>query len=142
MSDIHPQLSADCVVLGQLPLCHLLLMNDCHYPWFILVPRRAGLREIFQLDAGDRRQLLHESCELSEFLMEAYSGDKLNVAALGNLVPQLHLHHIVRYTADPAWPAPVWGRHPAEPYTPPAIDEIRTLLSRAGLGGYAPAVDA
>ena len=141
MSEIHPQLAEDCVVLGRLPLCHLLLMNDCHYPWFILVPRRAGLREIFQLDDDDRRQLLDESCQLSEFLMEAYGGDKLNVAALGNQVPQLHLHHIVRYTGDAAWPAPVWGKHPAEPYTPLGIDEIRGMLSRAGLAGYVSATD-
>ena len=105
MSAIHPQLASDCVVLGRFPLCHLLLTNDCHYPWFILVPARADIREIYQLEVGDRRQLLDESCQLSEFLMEAYSGDKLNVAALGNQVPQLHLHHIVRYAADPAWPA-------------------------------------
>ena len=84
MSDLHPLLVADCVVLGRLPLCHLLLMNDSNYPWFILVPARADIREIYQLDAADRQQLLDESCELSEFLMEAYAGEKLNVAALGN----------------------------------------------------------
>ena len=71
-----------------------------------------------------------------------YSGDKLNVAALGNQVPQLHLHHIVRHTGDAAWPAPVWGKHPAEPYTPLAIDEIWALLSGAGLAGYVSAADA
>jgi len=142
MSVIHPQLASDCVVLGRLPLCHLLLMNDCHYPWFILVPARADVREIYQLDAGDRRQLLDESCQLSEFLMEAYAGEKLNVAALGNQVPQLHLHHIVRYASDAAWPAPIWGKHPPQAYTPDAIDEIRTLFSRAGLNGYVPAADA
>lgn len=142
MSAIHPQLASDCVVLGRLPLCHLLLMNDCHYPWFILVPARVDIREIYQLDTGDRRQLLDESCQLSEFLMEAYSGDKLNVAALGNMVPQLHLHHIVRYASDAAWPAPIWGRQEARAYTPDAIDEIRTLFSRAGLDGYLPAADA
>ncbi len=142
MSEIHPQLANDCVLLGRLPLCHLLLMNDCHYPWFILVPARTEVREIYQLDAGDRRQLLDESCQLSEFLMEAYAGEKLNVAALGNQVPQLHLHHIVRFASDPAWPAPIWGKHAPQVYSPEAIDEIRTLISRAGLTGYVPAVDA
>jgi len=142
MTEIHPQLASDCIVLGRLPLCHLLLMNDCHYPWFILVPARAEIREIYQLDAGDRRQLLHESCELGQFLMEAYAGEKLNLAALGNQVPQLHLHHIVRYKSDAAWPAPIWGKHEARAYTPDAIDEIRTLFSRAGLDGYLPAADA
>ena len=142
MSEIHPQLANDCVLLGRLPLCHLLLMNDCHYPWFILVPARKEIREIYQLDAGDRRQLLDESCQLSEFLMEAYAGEKLNVAALGNQVPQLHLHHLVRFASDPAWPSPIWGKHPAAVYSPAAIDEIRTLISRAGLTGYVPAADA
>ena len=96
INDIHPQLVKDCVLLGRFPLCHLLLSNDCHYPWFILVPARLDIREIYQLDANDRQQLLDESCQLSEFLMAHYDGDKLNVAALGNQVPQLHLHHIVR----------------------------------------------
>ena len=142
MNNLHPQLAKDCIVLGRLPLCHLLLMDDCHYPWFILVPARADVREIYQLDAADRRQLLDESCQLSEFLVEAYAGDKLNVAALGNQVPQLHLHHIVRYVSDPAWPAPIWGKSAAQAYSPSAIDELRTLFSRAGLAGYVPAADA
>ena len=142
MTDIHPQLQKDCVRLGRLPLCHLLLMNDCHYPWFILVPARAEIREIYELDPADRAQLLDESCQLSAFLVEAYAGDKLNVAALGNQVPQLHLHHIVRYATDAAWPAPIWGRNAAQAYSPEAIDEIRTLFSRAGLVGYVPAADA
>ena len=142
MSDLHPQLQRDCVLLGRLPLSYLLLMNDCNFPWFILVPARHEIREIFQLQPEDRRQLIEESCQLSEFLVEAYAGDKLNVAALGNQVPQLHLHHIVRYVSDTAWPAPIWGRQAAQPYSPSAIDEIRTLFSRAGLPGYHPAADA
>jgi diadenosine tetraphosphate (Ap4A) HIT family hydrolase len=142
MSEIHPQLLNDCIILGRLPLCHLLLVNDCHYPWFILVPGRADVREIYQLDASDRRQLLDESCQLSEFLVKAYAGVKLNVAALGNQVPQLHLHHIVRYVTDAAWPAPIWGKHPAQAYSPSAIDELRTLFSSAGLADYVAAVDA
>jgi diadenosine tetraphosphate (Ap4A) HIT family hydrolase len=117
-------------------------MNDCHYPWFILVPARTDIREIYELDQSDRRQLLDESCQLSEFLVEAYAGDKLNVAALGNQVPQLHLHHIVRYASDDAWPAPIWGKHPAQAHSPSAIDEIRTLFSRAGLAGYVPSANA
>ena len=141
-SDIHPQLANDCIVLGHLPLCHLLLMNDSHYPWFILVPARIDIREIYQLENSDRRQLLDESCQLSELLMEVYKGDKLNVAALGNQVAQLHLHHIVRYTKDAAWPAPIWGRHAAQPYSLEAIEEIRTLLGSAVLKGFVPAVDA
>jgi diadenosine tetraphosphate (Ap4A) HIT family hydrolase len=142
MTDIHVQLTKDCVVLGRFPLCHLLLMNDCQYPWFILVPARADISEIYQLKVADRQQLLDESCRLSEFLMEVYIGDKLNVAALGNQVPQLHLHHIVRYATDAAWPTPVWGKHPPQPYSAVAIEEIRTLFSTAALDGYVAAVDA
>jgi diadenosine tetraphosphate (Ap4A) HIT family hydrolase len=136
MTEIHSQLAADCVLLGRLPLCHLLLMNDRQYPWFILVPARADIREIYQLGIDDRRQLMDESCALSEFLMEVYAGDKLNVAALGNQVPQLHLHHIVRYATDAAWPAPIWGKSAPKAYKPAAIEEIRTLLSTVALDGY------
>jgi diadenosine tetraphosphate (Ap4A) HIT family hydrolase len=139
MNDIHPQLVNDCVLLGRFPLCHLLLCNDCHYPWFILVPARLDIREIYQLEAIDRQQLLDESCQLSEFLMTHYGGDKLNVAALGNQVPQLHLHHIVRYASDAAWPGPIWGKHAATAYSPEAIEEIRDLFVAAALDGYVPA---
>jgi diadenosine tetraphosphate (Ap4A) HIT family hydrolase len=135
-NDIHPQLVNDCVLLGRFSLCHLLLCNDCNYPWFILVPARMDIREVYQLDANDRQQLLDESCQLSEFLMAHYGGDKLNVAALGNQVPQLHLHHIVRYESDAAWPAPIWGKKIAQAYSTSAIDEIRNLFVGAGLAGY------
>lgn len=113
---LHERLAADTHALGDFPLCRLLLMNDANYPWFILVPRRAGAREIYRLDEADQRQLLAESSQLSQAIMEAYGGEKLNVAALGNMVPQLHLHHVVRFAGDPAWPAPVWGKHPPKPY--------------------------
>lgn len=142
MTAIHSQLSADCIVLGRFSLCHLLLMNDSNYPWFILVPDRDDIREIYQLDANDRKQLLDESCRLSEFIMRRFGGDKLNVAALGNQVPQLHLHHIVRFTADPAWPGPVWGKFPALPYTDQLLSEIRSKFNDAGLDGYQPVVES
>ena len=136
VNDIHSQLRADCIVLGRLPLCHLLLMNDRQYPWFILVPARADIREIYQLENADRRQLLDESCCLSEVLMEVYAGDKLNVAALGNQVPQLHLHHIVRYATDAAWPAPIWGKSAPQAYSQAAIEEIKNLFDTAALEDY------
>ncbi len=136
MAEIHSQLNADCISLGRFPLCHLLLMNDLNYPWFILVPDRDNIREVYQLDLDDRGQLLDESCLLSEFLMSEFEGDKLNVAALGNQVPQLHLHHIVRYVSDPAWPSPVWGKIPALPYNDQALIEIRAKFRGAGLSGY------
>ena len=116
---LHPRLAADTLALGDFPLCRLLLMNDAQYPWFILVPRRERAREIYQLEPRDQQQLLRESSLLSRAVMEAFKGDKLNVAALGNLVAQLHLHHVVRYAHDPAWPRPVWGLHPARPYAEP-----------------------
>ena len=115
--ELHPRLAADCATVGELTLCSLLLMNDRQYPWFILVPRRAAIREIYELSEADQQELWRESAQLSRALMQAYGGDKLNVAALGNLVPQLHLHHIVRFQGDAAWPAPVWGRVAPQPYS-------------------------
>ena len=113
---LHPRLAADTQVLGDFALCRLLLMNDAQYPWFILVPRREGVREIYQLDERDQQQLVRESSALSRAVMDAFAGEKLNVAALGNVVPQLHVHHVVRFAGDPAWPRPVWGVHPPRPY--------------------------
>lgn len=130
---LHERLAADCLVVGDWPLCRVLLMNDGNYPWLILVPRRPDLREIYQLDGADRSQLLAESCLLGETMMREFSGDKLNVAALGNMVPQLHVHHVVRKAGDAAWPAPVWGKVPAKPYSTPEViaflASLRTLLS-------------
>ena len=136
MAEIHSQLVADCISLGRFPLCHLLLMNDQNYPWFILVPDRDNIREIYQLESADRSQLLKESCRLSEFVMTAFKGDKLNVAALGNQVPQLHLHHIVRYESDPAWPGPIWGKYPALPYPEQAVYEIKSKFTDADLADF------
>jgi diadenosine tetraphosphate (Ap4A) HIT family hydrolase len=134
MAELHPQLRKDCLLVGRFPLCRLLLMRDANYPWFILVPDREGIREIFELGEADQRQLLRESSRLSAVLVERFHADKLNIAALGNVVPQLHVHHIVRYRNDPAWPAPVWGRLPALPYTPEGLTEVLGTL-RGGLQG-------
>lgn len=116
MFSLHPKLSDDTITLGDFPLCRLLLMNDSTYPWFILVPRRANLREIHELTEAEQQQLLKESSQLARQLAILFEADKLNIAALGNLVPQLHLHHIVRYQDDPCWPAPVWGKTAPIPY--------------------------
>ncbi len=113
---LHPQLDRDCHVLGSFPLSLLLLLDDSRYPWFILVPQRQGIREIHHLSGADQQQLLRESTALALAMETAFSPDKLNIAALGNIVPQLHVHHIARFISDPAWPAPVWGELPAEPY--------------------------
>jgi diadenosine tetraphosphate (Ap4A) HIT family hydrolase len=114
---LHPRLAQDCAFITDLPLSTLLLMNDSLYPWCILVPRVAGICDLHELDEGNQRQLLRESSLLSRCLMTLFNGHKMNVAALGNVVPQLHVHHIVRQTTDAAWPLPVWGQQAAMPYS-------------------------
>jgi diadenosine tetraphosphate (Ap4A) HIT family hydrolase len=114
---LHPQLQKDCIAIGKLDLCRLLLMNDSQFPWFILVPEIAGITEIYQLNKQQQVLLIEESSFLAERLSELYRPDKLNIAAIGNLIPQLHVHHIVRYRTDKAWPAPVWGKLPALVYS-------------------------
>jgi diadenosine tetraphosphate (Ap4A) HIT family hydrolase len=118
--------------MGRFPLSHLLLMKDSNYPWFILVPDRGNITEIHQLNDIDQQQLITESSILSRIIEQQFKADKINIAALGNLVPQLHLHHIVRYTTDAAWPAPVWGKLPTKPYTDEGMKQVITLL-KAGL---------
>lgn len=113
---LHPRLQADTISIGSTRLCDILLMNDLTWPWVLLVPRREGVREIYELEDADQIQLLRESSALGQGMMELFGGDKLNVAALGNMVPQLHLHHIVRVEGDPAWPGPVWGKQAPVPY--------------------------
>lgn len=113
---LHPRLAEDCFWIGSLPLSELLLMNDQQFPWFILVPRREAT-EIYQLQVPDQQQLLQESSVLAEAIQTIYQPDKLNIAAIGNLVPQLHLHHVARYQNDGAWPAPIWGKQAPKPYS-------------------------
>lgn len=113
---LHPKLAQDCLILGQFDLCALLLMNDSQYPWFILVPQCENITEIHHLSPQDQQQLMIESCLLATALEQAFQADKINIAALGNMVPLLHIHHIARYKSDAAWPKPVWGLHPAVAY--------------------------
>jgi len=122
--NIHPQLQADGIIIGKFPLCHLLLMNDSNYPWFVLVPEREDIAEIHQLTEADQHQLISESSTLSRCIEQLFDADKINIAALGNIVPQLHIHHIVRYRTDAAWPAPVWGKLAAKPYTEGQLAQI------------------
>ncbi len=131
MADIHPRLLEDCLVLGSFSLCKLLLMKDANYPWFILVPDRAGMSEIHHLSEEDQLQLIKESSFLSAVIEKTFQADKINVAALGNMVPQLHIHHIVRYQDDLAWPAPVWGKHPARDYSEELLEIISNKLLTA-----------
>ena len=107
---LHPRLAADTVALGDWPLCRLLLMNDARFPWLILVPARPDLREIHDLPPADRATLIEEIARASAQMQQAFKADKMNVAALGNQVPQLHIHIIARFASDSAWPNPIWGQ--------------------------------
>jgi len=136
--ELHPRLAADCVVLGELPLCQLLLMDDRRFPWCILVPRQVGLRELHDLDATDGTRLFDEIGRVSRALIACCGARKLNVGALGNLVPQLHVHVVARQPEDAAWPGPVWGSGPAIPYESAAAAalaaRLRTALELATAG--------
>lgn len=132
MITLNPQLEEGSIALGEFKLCSLLLINDSHYPWFILLPNRENVSEIFHLCATDQQQLMIESSFFSEVLQKSFAADKINVAAIGNIVPQLHIHHIARYKNDACWPAPVWGALPAIPYTEhqqqSIIDKLQPFL--------------
>lgn len=106
---LDSRLQQDCFLIGDFFLSQVLLMNDRNFPWLILVPRVAGISEIVQLSMGNQQQLLSESGIISNLLLELFPTDKLNVAALGNIVSQLHVHHIARRKDDQCWPSPVWG---------------------------------
>ncbi|QSE72726.1 HIT domain-containing protein [Aeromonas media] len=140
MFELHPRLQADTQILGDLPLCRVLLAKDSQYPWLILVPRVAGLREIHHLAPAQQQQLMQESCAVATLMEHELNPDKINVAALGNLVPQLHLHHVARFSVDAAWPGPIWGAHPAIPYQAQDLrqqaDNWRARL--AALSGFQP----
>lgn len=125
---LDSRLEQDSMVLGDFALCRLLLMNDAGYPWFVLVPRREEISEVFQLDGADQQQLWCETASLAETLKDTFGADKMNIAALGNVVNQLHVHVIARRRNDAAWPAPVWGRAPAIPYSEDQVEAIRQKL--------------
>jgi len=112
---LDQRLQQDTLTIGDFPLCRLLLSNDSNYPWFILVPRINGISEVFQLSVIDQQKLWNETTTLAQLLSDGFGADKMNIGALGNVVSQLHVHVIVRKRDDIAWPAPVWGKHPARP---------------------------
>ncbi|WEM43138.1 HIT family protein [Photobacterium sp. DA100] len=130
---LHPRLAADTTVIGNLPLCQVLLSKEALGPWLILVPRKAELREIHHLPEPDQIQLLKESSAVAAVLENDYQADKINVGALGNLVPQLHVHHIARFKNDVAWPGPVWGNtdgtQRSESVQQALAEELRAELS-------------
>jgi diadenosine tetraphosphate (Ap4A) HIT family hydrolase len=115
--ELNQTLRQDCFEVAELPLCKILMLNDQQYPWFILVPKVASVTEIFQLSPQQQQQLMQESNQFGQWLMEHFQGDKLNVGAIGNVVSQLHIHHIVRFKNDACWPKPVWGQKQAIPFS-------------------------
>ena len=127
---LYPQLAADTVLVGDLALCRALLSHDANYAWLVLVPRRPDIVELLDLTATDRASLSAEIDGAARALKATVPCDKLNVAALGNMVPQLHVHIIARRRDDPAWPKPVWGAVPATAYDPAARDGLVTALRR------------
>ncbi len=132
MFELNPRIQADTVPVTEWPLCRVLLMNDSNYPWLLLVPRRADVVEITDLAPEDQNALLGEITRASTALRRAVTPHRINIAALGNVVAQLHVHVIARNTDDAAWPKPVWGAVPAQPYTPEALErrlaELRAVL--------------
>ena len=128
---LDPQLDNDTHEIGRLRLSRVLLMNDARFPWIILVPERAGMAELIDLAAADRTQLWDEITQTSEALRALYGPDKLNVAALGNMVRQLHVHVVARFTSDPAWPKPVWGSGPPVYYEPHQLGIIAGRLAKS-----------
>ena len=128
---IDPKLAAESTTLGELELCNLRLFDDARFPWLILVPRRPGLVEIHDLAARERALLIEEIAAATAALQAATRCDKVNVAALGNQVHQLHVHVIARFTGDAAWPQPVWGRGARVPYEEAARRSLADKL-RAG----------
>ena len=126
MFKLDQRLQQDTVVVGRFELCLLLLHRDSHYPWFILVPQRQGRREIHHLSAVEQQLLLAESTLLAEALEVVFSPDKLNIAMLGNIVVQLHIHHVARFKDDISWPGPIWGAAAAGEYE---VDELAQRLA-------------
>ncbi|SMF45272.1 Diadenosine tetraphosphate (Ap4A) hydrolase [Alteromonadaceae bacterium Bs31] len=121
MFQLHPQLQDSTVALGQFKLSLVLLSKDANYPWCVLVPKRSGIREIHHLSEQDQQQLIRESSHLSEVMTSMFAPVTMNIAALGNIVPQLHLHHVARFEGDAAWPASVWGVKAPIEYEPGAL---------------------
>lgn len=124
---LNPQLEADTLMIQELPLSRLLLMNDCRVPWLILVPRKANVQELFELKIDEQAQLLAEITNISKWAHKFFEADKMNIATLGNVVSQLHIHVIARQKQDFAWPKPVWGVGNKESYS---IQEAQFLIKK------------
>jgi diadenosine tetraphosphate (Ap4A) HIT family hydrolase len=128
---LHPQLAKDTFPVGDLALSRVLLANDANYPWLVLVPRRVSLVELIDLVPDEQQQLVREIDAAARALKSATACDKLNVAALGNQVAQLHVHVIVRRRSDAAWPKPVWGAAPPAIYDAAVRDKLIAILRQS-----------
>lgn len=126
---LDERLAQDSQLVAELPLCQLRLMNDARFPWLLLIPRRGGASEIFDLNEVDQQRLWHEASVVGQMLKTLTQADKINVASLGNMVAQLHVHVVARRRDDAAWPGPVWGHGECQPYAPDRLDHMRHALS-------------
>lgn len=131
MFELDSRLHNDTYFVCDLALCRVLLMNDCQFPWLILVPRKNELAEIVDLTSEEQVVLLKESALVSRVLQTLFAPHKLNIGALGNVVRQLHVHHIARFENDIAWPKPVWGNQPTKAYDEREVQQRLTLLKEA-----------
>ena len=131
MFKLHNKLQDDTLEIVSLALSRVLLMNDSSFPWLVLVPAREGIREIHELDIRDRSVLIEEIAVASEVIQALFSPDKINIGALGNLVPQLHVHIIGRFRTDRAWPGPVWGAGTARPYAEEELNAVAGRIKKA-----------
>jgi diadenosine tetraphosphate (Ap4A) HIT family hydrolase len=131
MYRLHPQLEQDTLRVGDYVLCEVRLMNDARYPWLILVPKRAQIQEIYELTMEEQQQLVLESSFTARQMMQLFSAQKMNVAALGNQVAQLHIHHVARFSTDAAWPQPIWGAGQSQPYSEVAVKAMLSQVRNA-----------
>ncbi len=128
--ELDPQLAHDTATVGDLPLSRVLVNRDASYPWLILVPRRSSAIELIDLTGADQAQVMREIAQVGRVLKAVTACDKLNIAAIGNVVAQLHIHVVARRRGDAAWPKPIWGAGPARTYTPDVLDQFITVLRR------------
>lgn len=137
---LHEKLTADTLSVGRLPLSLVLLSRDARYPWCLLVPQREGVTELHALSTEEQHQLTDESTRLSLAMVRLFQPDSMNVAALGNVVSQLHLHHVARYRVDAAWPGPVWGQGSPAVYSGSALKgRVHSLREALAGPGFEPA---
>lgn len=134
MFKLDARLENDTIELGNIEFIKVLMSKDSNYPWLILVPEIADATELFDLDAQQQQLLMQTITKISKDMQVEFSADKINVGALGNVVKQLHIHIVARFETDIAWPGPIWGQHPAKPYTQEQLEtQINKMKEMLGL---------